>query len=342
MFTRLLPLPLIVLVAVLLAGCGGGSAKLKADDVALVGNSHVNKKAFDALIAQARFNIKNQGLTFPKAGTTQYLTIQSQAVTLLIQDEEKQIEAESLGIKVTEKQIDTRLAQIKKQYFNNNAKTYQAQLDKAGLTEANVRDQIKSQLRDQAIFDKLTKDVTVNDVAVFAYWVEHKSDYQTGAARDVHYILVGKNKQTLASSIVAQIKHGGDWCKLAAKYSLDTTSSAKCGKATFTKGQTVPAFDSLLFKMTTGTVQSVNTPQYGWFVLSPISKAKAASTTPEAKAAPGIKQKLLQDKKNKVMVDWVDKIGKSYCNGKKLKYQVGYTPSPDPCAQYQTTSTTGT
>ena len=55
-----------------------------------------------------------------------------------------------------------------------------------------------------------------------------------------------------------------------------------------------------------------------------------------------IQQTLSTTKKNAVMTAWIAKIAKSYCKSNKIQYQAGYTPSPDPCAQYTTSSTTTT
>ncbi len=340
-FLLLLP---VLLVAVFAAGCGGSSAKLSSDDVALVGKNHIKQAQFAELIDEAKANIKAQKSTFPKQGTTQYETIKTQAVDLLVQDAEKDIEAAKLGIKVTSKDIDARLTQVKKQYFGGNNATYLKQLKAQGLTDQEVRDQIQSQLRDQDIFNKLTANVTVPDTAVLAYYIQHKSTYQTQASRALRYILVGKNKATLAASLYAQLKNAPEstWCTLAAKYSLDTTTSTKCGKATFTQGQTVPAFNKLLFSLKTNEVAKVSTPQYGWFVLQPTAAATAAKTKTETSVAPQIQQTLIQNKKNAIMTDWIAKIAKSYCKGSQIQYQAGYAPSPDPCAQYTTSSTSTT
>ena len=40
------------------------------------------------------------------------------------------------------------------------------------------------------------------------------------------------------------------------------------------------------------------------------------------------------------MTDWVAALTKSFCRGSKVKYQVGYAPSPDPCAATTTAATT--
>ena len=68
----------------------------------------------------------------------------------------------------------------------------------------------------------------------------------------------------------------------------------------------------------------------------------AAKTQAEKTVAPQIQQTLIQNKKNAVMTAWIAKIAKSYCQSKKISYQAGYAPSPDPCAQYTTSSTSTT
>ncbi len=39
------------------------------------------------------------------------------------------------------------------------------------------------------------------------------------------------------------------------------------------------------------------------------------------------------------MTDWATELAKNTCTGGKISYQIGYTPNPDPCAQYTATST---
>jgi parvulin-like peptidyl-prolyl isomerase len=334
-------LPVLLLVLLAAAGCGGGgggAAKLQTGDVAVVGAQHVTKTQFDLLMSEAQVNLKSQGQTFPKAGSTAYANIRTQAVSLLVQEAEKEAEAAKMGIVITPKDIDTRLTQLKKQYFGGNETKYKAQLKKQGLTDAEVRQNIKSQLIAQKLFNAVTKGVTVSKTAIAAYYIQHLSQYQTPASRALQYILVGKNKSALATSLYTQLKNGGDWCKLAKKYSKDPSSSGNCGKATFSKGQTVPEFDKLAFSLKTKTVGKVNTAQYGWFVLMPTAPVKAAHKSPVSVVGKEIQQTLLQTKKNSVMTNWVNNIQKTYCKG-KIKYQAGYQPSPDPCAATNTTST---
>ena len=176
--------------------------------------------------------------------------------------------------------------------------------------------------------------------AIAAYYAQHLSQYQTPASRSVRYILVGKNKTSLAQSLYQQLTGASDatWCSLAKKYSQDASTKGTCGKGTFTKGQTVPEFDKVVFSSAT-KVAKVNTKQYGWFVVQPTSAITPAKQTPVATAGKQIQTLLIQQKKNTLMTTWVNNLQKSYCSGGQIKYQVGYAPSPDPCAATNTTTT---
>jgi parvulin-like peptidyl-prolyl isomerase len=335
----------IVLLAALVAGCGGGgsSAKLDSADVATVSDVHITKTQYDALLAQAKRSFSQQGRPFPKQGTSDYETIKSQAVTLLVQQAEREAKADSMGIKVSDKEIQQRLGQIKKQYFGGSEKKYQAQLKKQHLTDAQVRDDIRSQLISEKVFNKVTAGVKVSDSEVHDYYISHPQLYSQPQTRDVRYILVGKSKSQ-AESVYKQVKSGGEkaWCRLAKKYAKDA-SGKNCGKATFTKGQTVPVFDKVAFATPTKTVHVpiYDPTQYkSWFVVEPLSNVKPRSTTPEKQVSAAIKQQLLQQKKNQAMTDWVSATSKSFCSGSKVKYQVGYKPSPDPCTSTTTNATT--
>lgn len=338
----------ILVVAALVAGCGGGgggSASLKSGDVAVVGNVHVTKAQFDALIEQAKRSYARQGRPFPKQGTTDYETVKGQAMTLLVQQAEREAKAESMGIKISDKDVQKRLDQIIKQYFHGKQSEYQAQLKKQKLSDKQVREDIRSQLISEAVFNKVTKNANVSDSDVHAYYISHPQLYTQPQSRDLRYILVGKSK-AIADSVYQQLKNGNDqtWCKLAKKYAKDA-SGQNCGKATFTKGQTVPIFDKIAFSTPTKVVHPpfYDPTQYkAWFVIEALSPVKPRQSTPEKQVSATIKQTLIQQKKNQAMTDWVASTSKDFCSGSKIKYQVGYKPTPDPCASVTTSNATTT
>lgn len=340
----LLPILVLAAAAGVLAGCGGGggsSASLKPGDVAVVGSTHVTKSAFDALMAQAQRSFQQQGRTFPKPGTTNYETVKGNAVSLLVQQAMREEKAASMGITISAQAVSNRLDQIKKQYFSGSEAKYQAQLKKSNLTDAQVREDIKAQLISEAVFNKVTANVTVSNSDVHSYYVSHQSLYSQPPTVDVRHILV--KSKSLADSIYAQLKAGNDktWCTLAKKYSQDPSSKDNCGKLTVSQGQTVPVFNQIAFGSKQGVVNPpVHDPTYGYFVIEVLSKVHPAAHTPEKQVAASIQQQLLQQKKNQVMTTWVNSLAKDFCGGTKIKYQLGYQATPDPCAATTSLPTT--
>jgi hypothetical protein len=335
----------VFLTAALLAGCGGGgTAKLGADDVAVVGSSHVTKQQFDDLMAEAKASYQEQGQAFPKEGTTDYQSVQGRAMELLVEQAVRETKADSMGIAVTNAEVEKRLTALKKQYFNGSDAKYKAQIKKQHVTDTQIRSDLRSQAISQALYDKVTKDVTVSQSEIDAYYKQHLSTYQQAATRDVRYILVGKSKAT-AESVYNQLRTGGDkaWCTLAKKYAKDA-SGKNCGKATFTKGQTVAVFDKAAFETQTKVIHPpfYDPTQYkAWFVMEPLAAVKKAKTTPEKQVAASIRQTLLTQDKEKAMNDFIVKTTKSFCDG-KIKYAVGYAASPDPCSVTTTSTATTT
>ena len=340
---RLLPILLLTaLVAVLAAGCGGGSSTPKSvpgDGVAVVGNQTISKQAFNALLDQAKTSFVKQKRKFPKAGSQEFKALQDQAVQYLVQRAEFEQKAKDLGVTVTDQQVDARLKQVKKQYFGGSEKKYQSQLKAQGLTEKQVRDDIKAQLISEGIFKKVTADAKVSDKDVQAYYNSHKSQYGQAESRDVRHILV--NAKPLADKIEAQLKAGGDFAALAKKYSKDPGSAAQGGKLTVSKGQTVPQFDKAAFSLKTNQISPPIKTQYGWHIIQPLSAIRPAKQTPFAQVKASIQQQLAQTKKNDLMTKWVNDTKKDFCKG-KLAYQVGYQPVTDPCTTLSTTASTAT
>src|SRR5580765_5497102 len=180
---------LLTTSAAVLAGCGG-STSVPSGAVAKCGSQTITQEQYNSLIEQAKRSYKVQKRAFPKAGSTEYETLKNQAVGYLVQRCEFADEANQLGIKITDKQVADRLAQIKKQYFGGSEARYKKQLKQQGLSTEQVTDDIKAQLVSELIFKKVTSDVKVSDADVQKYYKSHLSQYGTPEQRDIAHILV--------------------------------------------------------------------------------------------------------------------------------------------------------
>ena len=154
---RSLALAAAALAAVTLvaAGCGG-SDEVPTNAVAVVDGSSITRASLDDLLTRAKLSYAAQKRSFPKAGTSDYQSLQTQAVAYLVQRQEYASEAEKLGIQVKDTQIAKKVDQVRKQYFSDNQAKFVQGLKAQGYTEATLREELRSQLLTEGIYDKVT------------------------------------------------------------------------------------------------------------------------------------------------------------------------------------------
>jgi parvulin-like peptidyl-prolyl isomerase len=314
----------LIAIAIALTGCGGGSDDVPADAVAVVDGEKVLRQDYDAVISQAKTSYKNQKREFPAAGSQEFQTLRNQVVQFLVQREQFEQEADELGIEVTDKQVDARLEQIQKQYFDGDKKKYDKQLKEQGLTERQVKNDLRAQIISEKLFARVTGDVKVTDKQIEEYYEKNKAQYSQPESREVRHILV--KQKAKADDLYDQLKAGADFAALAKKHSEDTGSKANGGKLTITRGQTVAPFDQTAFLLNKNVISRPVKTEFGYHIIQPLADAKPAKVTPLKEVKASIRQQLQQTKKNEAMTKWVEKLKDDYED--KVSYAVGFTPPP--------------
>ena len=318
---------LLALIAVLaLAACGGGgtsSADVPEGAVAVVGDKTVTKEEFDQLIEQQKKSAEAQKQDFPAPGTAQYEALKATVVKGLVEQKEWELEGEAMGVQVTDQEIETELDKLKQQYFKGDEQKYSAELAKQGLTDEDVRNELRTRILTNKIYEAVTKKVTVSDADIQAYYDKNSTQYQQPASREVRHILV-KN-EALAQKLHDQIQGGADFAKLAEKYTQDQASKADGGKFTAFKGRTVAPFDKFVFSAKTGELSDPIKTEFGWHVIEVLSAVKPATTTPLDQVKDQIKSTLLTTKQNAAMKAWIAALPAKYAD--EVAYAPGYAPA---------------
>ncbi len=315
---------LTLLAVLVLAACGGGDKNVPADAVAIVDGEEIARSDYEAVIAQAKKSYKNQKRDFPAAGSQEFQTLRNQIVQYLVQREQFEQKAADLDVEVTEKQVDARLEKIQKQYFGGDKAKFEKQLAEQGMTDEQIREEVRAQVISEKIFEQVTGEVKVSDEQIAAYYEKNKAQYSQPESREVRHILVKTKKQ--ADELYAQLQGGADFAALAKKFSEDTGSKANGGKLTISKGQTVAPFDRTAFALAKNAISKPVKTEFGYHIIQPLSATKAAKVTPLAEVKTSIKQQLEQTKKNEAMTKWVDDLKKDYKD--KVSYATGFTPPP--------------
>jgi foldase protein PrsA len=324
---------LVPLASLALAGCGAveepaqapAETTIPSTAIAAVDGRPVEKAAYDALLAQARRSYEQQKRPFPKEGSPEFGTLKHQAVAFLVQRVQFELKAEELRIDVSDDQVSGRIAQIKQQYFGGDEKKYEAQLAEQGLTEENVRADVRAQLIQERVFREATADVEVDDEAVAAYYAKHKEEYAEPPSRDVRHILVKTKAE--ADELYAELRGGADFAELAKEHSEDPGSKAEGGKLTVAKGETVEPFDEVAFALAVDELSEPVKTQFGWHLIQALAPIEPAKTSTLEDVKDSIRQQLLQTRKNDAMTKWLDRT-KNELDAKTV-YAAGYEPPPD-------------
>lgn len=158
---------------------------------------------------------------------------------------------------------------------------------------------------------KLAAEVQVTPQELQSYYTQHRDEYQMPEQVKVSHILIktplpgayGKvdekgveEARTKAEDVLKQIKAGGDFAKLAEKYS-DDPGSAKQGGALgwIGRGRNVPEFEKAAFSLGNGQISDLVKSSYGFHIIKGGEKQQAHLRTME-EVRPQVEPVLKQQK----------------------------------------------
>lgn len=213
---------------------GLGSPSVPSGDVAKVQDvpeelATVSQEEFDHVMAQqvAQAKLKKP----PAPGSKKYEEMMEKAMGELLDQIWIKGEAEELGVKVTDKQVEEELAQIKKQNFPTKS-SYQQFLKESKFTEEDVNDRVELQVLSNAVQEQVNSEAPApSSSEVKSYYENEKaSQFTEKESRDVR-IIVNKDKAKVdaAKKALEKDHSPAGWKAAAKKYSSDPTSKAKGG-----------------------------------------------------------------------------------------------------------------
>jgi parvulin-like peptidyl-prolyl isomerase len=163
-----------------------------------------------------------------------------------------------------------------KKYITN------AQLDITNMSESALRNIMENTLYRQKMLAAVTKDLKPE---VQQVWARH--------------ILVAD--EATAKDIVNQLNNGGDFAKLAAQYSTDTSNKDTGGDlGWFSSGQMVAEFEKAAFALKVGEISAPVQTQSGWHVIQSLGNEVRPL---DASQFDTLKQTTFQDYLNKLISD---------------------------------------
>jgi peptidyl-prolyl cis-trans isomerase D len=158
---------------------------------------------------------------------------------------------------------------------------------------------------------KIGSAITVADQDLQTYYDQHREEYRVPEQVKVSHILIKTplpapgakedekgiaDARAKAEDVLKQVKAGGDFAKLAEKYS-DDPGTAKAGGdlGWIGRGRTVPEFEKAAFSLAKGQTSDLVKSSYGFHIIR-IEDKQAAHVKTLAEVKSEIEEKVKQDK----------------------------------------------
>ncbi len=200
----------------------------------------------------------------------------------LITNKIVELEAEKLGITLTEEEIQEEYDAYAQPYGGEEA--FLEALESINLTKEDIINDVKTYLLTLKVMEDY---IEITDEDVKTYFEENKESFATPEQVEASHILV--EDEATAKEVIDKLNAGEDFATLAKEYSTDK-SNAEDGGALgfFARGEMVPEFEDAAFAMNVGEVskEPVKT-EFGYHIIKVTDKTEAKEADFETKQRRG-------------------------------------------------------
>lgn len=332
----------VLIIAVLIAALTRGltSEEPSGDAVAIVDGEEISREDFDAALEQA---VQAQQLPQPpEEGSAEFEQVRNEALGRLLQQRWLENEASERGVEVTDSKIEQELTSIRTQQQLEDDKAFQKALAQAGLTEDELREQLRLEVISTDIQTQLTEDAdSPSEEDIEKFYEANEASFEQPETRNIRYIL------NADEALAQQAKDALDadnspqsWKSVAAKFSTDATTKGEGGvREGVTEGSFEEALDEAIFDAESGEVSDPIETSQGFYVFQ-VDEIAEGGAQPLDEVRPQIEQQLTQQIQQEFVQGFITRyrdrwIEKTACaEGFEFElcenFTAEVTPCPDP------------
>jgi len=302
----------IVLTAVGWQASAADKKQPSEDKIAVVNGEVITRSDFDRAVGFAKQRAMQTGQPLDDAQLKERILKQLVGSELLYQESKKE------GIKVDQKAVDERLEQWKKRFPNEEE--YKKALSSSNLSVPQMKKDIKRGMTiEKLIVTRFVDKTTVPEKEIKAYYDSNSNLFKQPEQVRASHILIKvepKAKESEKEDALKKIKEvqkkqkkGDDFAKLAKEYSQGPSNAKGGDLGFFKRGQMVPAFEEVAFKLKPGEVSDIVNTRFGYHLIKVVDK-KPESTVPYEETKERLGQYLKQEEVQKGVRQLVDKLRK--------------------------------
>lgn len=224
----------------------------------------------------------------------------------LITNKIVELEAEKLGITLTDEEIEEEYNEYAESYGGEEALL--EAFESYNLTKDDIINDIKIYL----LTLKVVEDsIDITDEDVKTYFEENKESFDTPEQVEASHILV--EDEATAKEVIEKLNAGEDFATLAKEYSTDTSNAEKGGAlGFFGRGEMVEEFENAAFAMNVGDVskEPVET-EFGYHIIKVTDKKEAKEADFETSKEQA-RDMLVEERVNEQYSNWVNEKMEEY------------------------------
>ncbi len=212
-------------------------------------------------------------------------------------------EARTVGITVTDSDIESALENYRQDYPGSS---FEAMLQERKLTLQAWREELKESL----IMEKLLEEavysrIDISDMEVAAYYKANRKSFDRPAQVRARQIVVADEIE--GQKVLDLLRQGRPFAEVAQEYSLSPDAEDGGDLGFFARGEMPPEFDDVVFDLPVKRLSDLVKSEYGYHIFLVEQKRKAARLK-KREASEEIRKLLEAQKKEEVYLGWLQDI----------------------------------
>lgn len=226
-------------------------------------------------------------------------------------------EARKSGIKVTGKEIDAAVEEIKSRNGVSQEDLEKA-LARDGLTLAAFRKEIEKKiLRNKTVQWAIKLEPNVGEKELRAFYLQNKERYRTEVSYRPGHILFKVPREAkpeeireiraTCQKVLGKIKAGEDFGEMAILYSEDISSKDRGDLGNFKKGELLPALEKEVLRLNVGEVSGIIRTDFGFHIICLLDR-KGGGPLPFEEVKERVRMEYLDEKFDKALKQFLTTI----------------------------------
>lgn len=267
-----------LLLLLVVAGC----QKQAAQNIVTVNGEAITKVEYDRYYNLIKNNYEQQrGSVLDETADKDLIdNIKNSIFDDLVMQQLMRQESKKQGVAVSKEEVDEVLVPFKESKEGEEAGSFQKFLDSMQASEEDIRNQIEISILYDKLMEKVITDVAVTDAQARAYYQENQAMFKDPGGVQIYHILV--DSEELAQNIIAKLKQGEDFTRLAAQYSTDPGSKDGGGDVGLVNESTsfVPEFKQAALALKPGQLHPVPVKsEYGFHIIKAGEKVEPSQVS---------------------------------------------------------------